>query len=106
MRSVAALALLLAVCAFQPAFAEGVLRWGADIESGAPYSFKDPAEPTKVIGYEAEMVEAIAKKLGRTVEFYQNNWEGLIEGLKRNDYDIVVNGLEITDDRKNVVNFS
>lgn len=85
---------------------EGVLRWGADIESGAPFSFKDPSDPEKVIGYEAELVEVLAKKLGRKVEFYQNNWEGLIEGLKRKDYDIVVNGLEITPDRQMVVNFS
>lgn len=82
------------------------LRWGADIESGAPYSFKDPENPDKVVGFEAEIVEAIAAKMGRTVEFKQNNWEGLIEGLKRGDYDIVVNGLEITDDRREVVHFS
>ena len=86
--------------------AEGVLRWGADIESGAPFSFKDPKQPDKIIGFEAEIVEAIAKELGRTVEFKQNNWEGLVEGLKRGDYDIIVNGLEITPDRREVVNFS
>ncbi len=82
------------------------LRWGADIESGAPFSFKDPSDPSKVIGFEAEIVDAIAAKLGRKVQFFQNNWEGLIEGLKRNDYDIVVNGLEITPDRRLVVDFS
>ncbi|MGE4131575.1 MAG: ABC transporter substrate-binding protein/permease [Bdellovibrionales bacterium] len=86
--------------------AEEVLRWGADIESGAPYSFKDSANPEKVIGYEAEMVQAIADRLGMRLQFYQNNWEGLVEGLKRGDYDIVVNGLEITPDRREVVDFS
>ncbi len=84
----------------------GVLRWGADVESGAPFSFKDPSEPSKVIGFEAEIVEAIAAKLGRRVQFFQNNWEGLIEGLKRDDYDVVVNGLEVTADRRQVVDFS
>ncbi len=84
----------------------GVLRWGADVESGAPFSYKDPSAPEKVIGFEAEIVEAIAHKLGRKVEFSQNNWEGLIEGLKRDDYDVVVNGLEITPDRRQVVDFS
>jgi polar amino acid transport system substrate-binding protein len=99
-------ALAAALCWLPLSSAEDVLRWGADVESGAPFSFKDPADPAKVIGFEAELVEAIAKKLGRKVEFFQNNWEGLIEGLKRNDYDIVVNGLEITPDRKLVVDFS
>lgn len=84
----------------------GVLRWGADVESGAPFAFKDPANPDKVIGFEAELVEAIAEHLGLRVEFFQNNWGGLIQGLNRKDYDIVVNGLEITPDRAQAVNFS
>lgn len=83
-----------------------VLRWGADAESGAPFSFKDPTNPNHIIGFEAEIVEAIAKELGMDVEYVQNNWEGLIEGLKRNDYDIVVNGMEITPDREREVHFS
>ncbi len=82
------------------------LRWGADIESGAPFSYKSPDDPDKVIGFEAEIVEAIARELGMEVEFVQNHWEGLIEGLKRKDYDIVVNGIEITEDRAEEVHFS
>lgn len=97
---------MLAALPFVARAEEKVLRWGADIESGAPFSFKDPSDPGKVIGFEAEIVEAIARKLSRRVQFFQNNWEGLIEGLKRNDYDVVVNGLEITPDRREVVDFS
>ncbi len=82
------------------------LRWGADFESGAPYSFKDPKNPDRIIGFEAEIVEAIAREIGMEVQTFQNNWEGLVEGLKRDDYDIIVNGLEITPDRAGVVNFS
>jgi polar amino acid transport system substrate-binding protein len=82
------------------------LRWGADIESGAPFSYKDPKDPSKVIGFEAEIVQALADELGMELQFHQNSWEGLVEGLKRGDYDIVVNGLEITPDREQVVNFS
>jgi polar amino acid transport system substrate-binding protein len=84
----------------------GKLRWGADIQSGAPFSYKSPEDPNKVIGFEAEIVEAIAKELGLEVQFTQNTWSGLIEGLKRGDYDIVVNGIEITPDRAEVVHFS
>lgn len=83
-----------------------VLRWAADIESGAPYSYKDPANPDKMIGYEVEIIEAVARELGMEAKFYQNNWEGLVEGLKRKDYDVVINGLEITPDRAQVINFS
>lgn len=99
-----AVAVITSTAHAQPA--QGTLRWGADIESGAPFSYKDPTNPAKVIGFEAEIVEALAKELGLAVEFKQNNWEGLVEGLKRGDYDIVVNGLEITPERSEVVNFS
>lgn len=40
------------------------LRWGGDTEGGAPYMFQDPKDTTKVIGYEVEIIEAIAKHLG------------------------------------------
>lgn len=95
--------LLLFSCS---SFGEPVLRWGADIESGAPFAFKDPSQPERVIGFEAEIVEAVAREMGMTVRFVQNNWGGLIQGLERKDYDIVVNGLEITADRARVVHFS
>lgn len=39
------------------------LRWGADAEGGAPYVFHDPADPNKLIGFEVEIVDALAKKL-------------------------------------------
>lgn len=82
------------------------LRWGADIESGAPYSFKSPDDMNKIIGFEAEIVEAIALELGMEVEFVHNSWDGLVEGLIRGDYDVVINGVEITEARKQVVHFS
>jgi polar amino acid transport system substrate-binding protein len=94
------LSLSIAVSAATP------LRWGADVESGAPFAYKNPADPNKMIGFEAEIVEALGAELGRPVEFRQNNWGGLVQGLQRGDYDIVVNGLEITPDRAEAVNFS
>lgn len=82
------------------------LRWGADIESGAPFSYKSPDDMDKVIGFEAEIVELLARELDMEVEFVQNSWDGLIEGLIRGDYDVVVNGVEITSARARVVHFS
>ncbi len=82
------------------------LRWGADIESGAPFSFISPEDNKKVTGFEAEIVELLAKELDMEVEYIQNSWDGLIAGLNRKDYDIVINGVEITPDRAEVVHFS
>jgi len=85
---------------------EEVLRWAADAESGAPYVFQDPRIPTKLIGFEVDIINAISKEMGIENEHFQNQWDGLIPGLKRNDYDIAINGLEITEDRKKEVAFS
>ena len=97
---------LFIMTTFTHAVEKKKLRWGADIESGAPYSYKSPEDPDKVVGFEAEIVDLLAKELGMEVEFVQNSWDGLIEGLIRGDYDIVVNGVEITADRAQVVHFS
>jgi polar amino acid transport system substrate-binding protein len=83
-----------------------VIRWAADAESGAPYVFQDPANPTRIIGFEAEIVRAIGRAVGYRTEFVQNSWDGLIPGISRGDYDIAINGLEVTGDRAKQVNFS
>ena len=37
------------------------LRWGGDAEGGAPYVEADPRDPSKVVGFDAEIAELIAK---------------------------------------------
>ncbi len=89
------------------AFADtGVLKWAADPESGAPYSFYDPQNPEVMKGYELEIVRALAAEMGLRPEFVQNSWDGLILGLQRGAYDIAINGIEITEDRKKEVLFT
>jgi polar amino acid transport system substrate-binding protein len=82
------------------------LRWGADAEGGAPYVFVDPRNPQKIIGFEVDLANALGQKLHRRAVFVQNQWDGLISGLERGDYDIALNGLEITADRKREINFT
>jgi polar amino acid transport system substrate-binding protein len=100
------LLLSLFIFSFSAHAAKTKLRWGGDIESGAPFAYTSPDNEDKLIGFEAEIVELIAADLDMEVQFVQNSWDGLIEGLNRGDYDIVVNGVEITPDRAEVVNFS
>lgn len=84
----------------------GRLRWAGDSEGGAPYVFRDPRQPDQIIGFEVDLMEAVASKLGLKAEFVQNQWDGLIPGLERGDYDVAVNGIEITEDRRQRVAFS
>jgi polar amino acid transport system substrate-binding protein len=82
------------------------LRWGADPSGGAPYVFSDPAHPDKYIGYELEMVEALAAAMNRRPEFVPTDWETIVTSLQRGEFDVIVNGLEPTEDRARVILFS
>lgn len=82
------------------------LRWAADTESGAPLVFQDPKEPGRIIGFEREVIEGVAKHIGRPATLVHNAWDGLIPGLARGNYDVIINGLEITEERKKEIAFS
>lgn len=83
-----------------------VLRWAADAKSGAPYMFVDPKDPNKMMGFEKDIIEKLAEKMGRKLVFVQNEWDSLVPGLERGDYDIAANGIEITPEREKEVFFS
>lgn len=82
------------------------LRWGADAEGGAPYIFKDAADPTRNIGFEVDLIESLSQQLKQPIEFHQYNFVSLLNGLDRGDFDFAMNGLEITPDRARHVRFS
>lgn len=100
--------LLLLACALgaQGAAPAKTLRWGGDSSGGAPFVFQDPKDPAKTVGFEVDLAEALAAELGLKAEFVQNQWDSLVPGLKRGNYDVVINGLEITEERQAEVHFS
>ncbi len=84
--------------------AEPILRWAADPNSNAPYSFFTPGKA--LTGFEYEIINAVAQRIGRRAEFVQNDWSGLIPGLHRGLYDCVICGIEITSEKADEVDFS
>jgi polar amino acid transport system substrate-binding protein len=77
----------------------GYLTWGADLQGGEPYLYEDPANPSQVIGFEVDIANAIARRLGVEARFVQYSWSNLVPSLERGDFDIVLNGLEYTSER-------
>jgi len=57
--------------------ARRVLLWGSDSEGGAPYVFPDPKHPSKLIGFELDIMEAIAKQFGVKAQLVQTAWDSL-----------------------------
>jgi polar amino acid transport system substrate-binding protein len=86
--------------------AAGVLRWGGDIQGGEPFVYDDPAKPGRLVGFEVEIADELAKELGVRAEFVQNDWANLIPSLERSTFDVVMNGLEVTESRVGRVTFT
>ncbi|MSR31141.1 MAG: transporter substrate-binding domain-containing protein [Gemmataceae bacterium] len=95
-----ALVLLLLLCGEE----KKPLTWAADQEGGAPYIFLD--KKLGRVGFEVDIIAALARELGRPIEFKQYPFDNLIPGLIKGDFDFAMNGLEVTEERKKSVRFS
>lgn len=62
-----------------------------------PYEFK--GEKGEVIGFDADILRAIGEKQGFNVNLLPKNFEGLEEGLKSNQYDLVMSAMTRSDER-------
>jgi polar amino acid transport system substrate-binding protein len=94
----AAIGLLLAAACREaprsPVLGGGELRWGGDAEGGAPFVEADPADPSKVRGFDVELAGMIARGLGKTPTFVQVQWSSIEASLERGDFDLGLSGLE------------
>lgn len=70
----------------------------------APWTYHD--ENDQLVGYDVEVSQKIAEKLGVTVNFVEGEWDGLLAGLDDGRYDLMVNGVGITPDRQEKYDFS
>src|SRR5713226_77836 len=69
------------------------LKCGTDLEGGIPYLFGNKDDP---IGFEVELMNALARELDRPIERQHAEFSSLIPTLARGDVDLAINGLEIT----------
>jgi polar amino acid transport system substrate-binding protein len=93
----AVLAVLLAVvfCAGRAAAqAQPELRWGGDAEGGAPFVEADPSDPTRVVGFEVDVAQLLARELGRVPRFVQVGFTSIDASAARGDFDIGLSGVE------------
>ena len=69
-----------------------------------PWSFHD--ESDTLVGYDVEVSRAIAEKLGVEPEYVESDWDSLFAGLDAGRYDLVCNGVEVTEERAKTYNFT
>lgn len=70
-----------------------------------PLQFVDPATG-KAVGWEYDAVNEICRRLNCVVEWRVTNWDSMIAAVKDGQMDIGMDGITITDERKQQVDFS
>ena len=69
-----------------------------------PWSYHD--ESDTLVGYDVEVSRAIAEKLGVEPEYVESDWDSLFAGLDAGLFDMVCNGVEVTDERALTYDFT
>lgn len=81
----------------------GIFKIGTE-GTYAPFTFHDASG--KLVGFDVEIGQAVAAKIGVKAEFLEGKWDGLIAGLDAKRYDAVINQVGITEARKQKYDFS
>ena len=69
-----------------------------------PWSYHDASDT--LVGYDVEVSRAIAEKLGVEPEYVESDWDSLFAGLDAGRFDMVCNGVEVTDERALTYDFT
>ena len=70
----------------------------------SPWTFHN--EDDELVGYDVEVGKALAERLGVTPDFVGGPWDGQLAGLEVGRYDIMINGVGITEERQKKYDFS
>ena len=68
--------------------------------------FESQNEKGEIVGFDIDIVKAIAAKAGLAVKFVNTPWEGIFNALAQGDRDLVVSSVSITPERRQTMDFS
>ena len=69
-------------------------------------TFESQNEKAEIVGFDIDVVKAIAAKASMEVKFVNTPWEGIFNALNQGDRDLLVSAVTITDERKQTMDFS
>ncbi|KIL52098.1 amino acid ABC transporter substrate-binding protein [Jeotgalibacillus soli] len=70
----------------------------------APFTFHD--ETGTLTGYDVEVMNEVAKRMGVEVEYLETQWDAMFEGLNSSRFDVIANQVGVNDERKETYDFS
>ena len=76
------------------------------IGTDAAYPPFEKQEGGKVIGFDIDLIKAIAKEAGIEVEIKHTGWDGLFEGIDKGTVDGGISAVTITEKRKETYDFT
>ena len=60
----------------------------------------------KIVGFEPNLIMDVCKRAGLECKIIAQDWDGMIPGLKAGKFDVIMDGMSITDERKKEIDFS
>ncbi len=63
-------------------------------------------EDKELVGFDIDLMEAIAKEENFKIEFISTGWDGIFAGLQNGEYDGIASSVTITEERKDSMDFS
>lgn len=70
-----------------------------------PFNYID-SETKEPTGWDYEVWDELCKRMGCTPEYVEASWEGMIQAVADGQFDVAADGITITDDRAEIVDFS
>lgn len=70
----------------------------------APFTFHD--DSNKLTGYDIEVIEEVANRLGVEPEFHETQWDAMFAGLDAERFDVIANQVGINEERLEKYDFS
>ena len=68
-----------------------------------PYNLTDPSG--KIVGFEPDLAMDLCARMKVECKIIAQDWDGMIPGLKAGKFDVIMDGMSITDERKKSIDF-
>jgi octopine/nopaline transport system substrate-binding protein len=69
-----------------------------------PYNLTDPSG--KIVGFEPDVAMDVCARIKVECKIIAQDWDGMIPGLQAGKFDVIMDGMSITDERKKQIDFS
>ena len=69
-----------------------------------PYNLTDPSG--KIVGFEPDLAADVCARIKVECKIIAQDWDGMIPGLQAGKFDVIMDGMSITDERKQTIDFS